>query len=127
MRKVPWDLCIVALTRQEIHIFFSLACNCRCSKAGRQRHLQKEVQQWSLVAQIHDELLFEIEEGALPAAARLIQQCMEEAAPLSVPLRVKMSVGPSWGSLLPYTHAPKSNDVYSSVRGSFEVSNASSV
>ncbi|CAL8465203.1 g4738 [Coccomyxa elongata] len=58
-----------------------------------------------LILQIHDELLFEIEEGALPAAARLIRQCMEDAAPLTVPLRVKMSVGPSWGSLLPYTSA----------------------
>lgn len=66
---------------------------------------QEKVQQWCMVAQIHDELLFEIEVGALPAAARLIRQCMEEAAPLSVPLRVKMSVGPSWGGLLPYTAA----------------------
>ncbi len=56
-------------------------------------------------AQIHDELLFEIEEGALRGAAALIRQCMENAAPLSVPLRVKLNVGPSWGGLQPYTDA----------------------
>lgn len=55
--------------------------------------------------QIHDELLFEIEEEKLPEAAQLIRQCMENAAPLSVPLRVKLNVGPSWGSLQPYTDA----------------------
>ncbi|EIE23289.1 hypothetical protein COCSUDRAFT_42188 [Coccomyxa subellipsoidea C-169] len=95
---------------------------CRARKfittlAGRRRYLpdighsdrgrrgRAERQAINSTVQIHDELLFEIEEGALPAAAALIRQCMENAAPLSVPLRVKLNVGPSWGGLQPYTDA----------------------
>lgn len=54
--------------------------------------------------QIHDELLFEVSESCLPAAALLVRNVMESAAEvwgLSVPLPVKLSVGPSWGELQP--------------------------
>ena len=54
------------------------------------------------VPQIHDELLFEVEEGALPAAAALVRQCMEGAVTLQVPLPVRLSGGASWGRLSPY-------------------------
>jgi DNA polymerase I-like protein with 3'-5' exonuclease and polymerase domains len=55
--------------------------------------------------QIHDELLFEVEETALPAAAALVRNCMEHAAALRVPFPVKLHVGPSWGSLQRYSPA----------------------
>jgi len=51
--------------------------------------------------QIHDELLLEVDEDVLPCASRLVRECMEGAAALSVPMRVKLTVGPSWGQLEP--------------------------
>ena len=56
----------------------------------------------SLDVQIHDELLLEVEKEALPEAAALVKECMEGAAELSVPMPVKLHVGPSWGQLQPY-------------------------
>ena len=52
--------------------------------------------------QIHDELLLEVEKEALPEAAALVKDCMEGAVKLSVPMPVKLHVGPSWGQLQPY-------------------------
>ena len=52
--------------------------------------------------QIHDELLLEVEKDVLPSAATLVRGCMEGAAALSVPMRVKLSMGPSWGQLQAY-------------------------
>ncbi|XP_026122718.1 DNA polymerase nu isoform X2 [Carassius auratus] len=59
-----------------------------------------------LVAQIHDELLFEVEFSQLEQFAVLVKKTMESlqhvehlGVNLSVPLKVSMSTGPSWGSL----------------------------
>jgi DNA polymerase theta len=56
----------------------------------------------ALVLQIHDELLVDVAPEAAAAAAALLLACMEGAPaalgkPLSVPLRVKIKAGPSWG------------------------------
>lgn len=55
----------------------------------------------ALVLQIHDELLVEVEEGRVEQVAAVVRECMEVAAPapLRVPLRVRVSVGRSWGEL----------------------------
>uniref|UniRef100_A0A672RWP1 DNA-directed DNA polymerase n=1 Tax=Sinocyclocheilus grahami TaxID=75366 RepID=A0A672RWP1_SINGR len=59
-----------------------------------------------LVAQIHDELLFEVEFSQLEQFAVLVKKTMESlqhienlGVNLSVPLKVSLSTGPSWGSL----------------------------
>ena len=52
-----------------------------------------------LVAQIHDELLFEVDESYVDEASDAIRLCMERAMTLSVPCPVKIAVGPSWGEL----------------------------
>jgi len=67
--------------------------------------------------QVHDELLFEVEEAALPAAAARVRARMAAAGDelarargggggpgggLRVPLTVKLSAGRSWGELAPY-------------------------
>lgn len=56
-----------------------------------------------LILQVHDELIYEVEETVLPRAASLIRREMEHAAELSVPLTVNISAGPSWGELWGYT------------------------
>ncbi|XP_063042605.1 DNA polymerase nu-like [Engraulis encrasicolus] len=59
-----------------------------------------------LVAQIHDELLFEVEEPQLQEFALLVKRTMESlqhidslGVHLTVPLKVVVSSGSSWGSM----------------------------
>ncbi|XP_057560645.1 DNA polymerase nu [Hippopotamus amphibius kiboko] len=66
-----------------------------------------------LVAQIHDELLFEVEASQVPEFAALVRGAMEalQRVPalelqLQVPLKVSLSVGRSWGHLAPLQEAP---------------------
>ncbi|MDP3729829.1 MAG: DNA polymerase [bacterium] len=48
---------------------------------------------------IHDELLFEIKSGILKKAIEVIQQTMESAYELEVPIKVSMKIGKSLGAL----------------------------
>jgi len=52
-----------------------------------------------LVLQIHDELLFEVDEGRVHAANAAIVSAMEGVMHLKVPLRVRVMAGSSWGDL----------------------------
>lgn len=52
-----------------------------------------------LILQVHDELIYEVEEEALSKATDLIKEEMESVAKLSIPLEVNISSGDSWGSL----------------------------
>ena len=52
-----------------------------------------------MVLQIHDELIFEIPEGQVVSLTRIIKEEMENAIPLSVPLKVTIAVGTRWGEL----------------------------
>jgi DNA polymerase I-like protein with 3'-5' exonuclease and polymerase domains len=52
------------------------------------------------VLQVHDELIFEVEESRAVEAANLVRRCMEGAAAvLHVKLEVRLQTGPSWGEL----------------------------
>jgi DNA polymerase-1 len=55
-----------------------------------------------MLLQVHDELVFELPEGDVPAASSVIRQVMAHAAQpaveLSVPLGVEIGTGHSWGS-----------------------------
>jgi DNA polymerase-1 len=52
-----------------------------------------------LLLQVHDELIFEVPEGELDQARELVREKMERAVQLSVPLRVSLEVGPTWGDI----------------------------
>ena len=54
------------------------------------------------VLQLHDELIYEVSERELTAAAQLIRYHMEHAMKLRVRLPVKLKAGPSWGKLEDY-------------------------
>ncbi|KAM6221816.1 DNA polymerase nu [Rhynchocyon petersi] len=65
-----------------------------------------------LVAQIHDELLFEVEDAQVPEFAALVRATMESLQHiqtpelrLQVPLRVSLSTGRAWGCLAPLQEA----------------------
>lgn len=49
-----------------------------------------------MIMQVHDELVFEVKKHALDDVRSAIQTCMENAAILSVPLRVSIGVGQNW-------------------------------
>lgn len=54
-----------------------------------------------LLLQVHDELLFEVHPDDLQALSQLTRSCMENAYPLSVPLKVDLSAGPNWADVSP--------------------------
>ncbi|XP_008149192.3 DNA polymerase nu [Eptesicus fuscus] len=89
------DLCKMAM----IHIFAAVAASPTLTAR--------------LVAQIHDELLFEVEDAQVPECAALVQGAMEALQhvralelQLQVPLKVNLSTGRSWGHLVPLQEAP---------------------
>ncbi|MGM0652740.1 MAG: DNA polymerase I [Bacillota bacterium] len=53
----------------------------------------------AMLLQIHDELLFEIEETELNSFASMVKREMEEACELSVPLQVDLKHGNNWEEL----------------------------
>lgn len=55
-----------------------------------------------LVLQLHDELIYEVNNSDLPAVARVVKRSMEGAVRLNVVLPVKVKVGPSWGKMADY-------------------------
>lgn len=55
-----------------------------------------------LLLQVHDELLLEVKRSALPTVAKDVKSILEEAPDLSVPLKVDLKIGDSWGELTPY-------------------------
>ncbi|TNF53828.1 MAG: DNA polymerase I [Gammaproteobacteria bacterium] len=49
-----------------------------------------------MIMQVHDELVFEVEEGAVAQVKPRIRAAMESAAELAVPLLVEIGVGDNW-------------------------------
>ncbi|ETN63551.1 DNA polymerase theta [Anopheles darlingi] len=52
-----------------------------------------------LVLHLHDELVYELPRAQLPKVAKILRSSMENCAKLSVPLRVKLKAGDSWGTM----------------------------
>ncbi len=50
----------------------------------------------AMLLQVHDELVFEVDEGAVAEASALVKQEMEHAMELSVPLIAEVGVGKTW-------------------------------
>nr|MBQ5811698.1 hypothetical protein [Clostridia bacterium] len=49
-----------------------------------------------LILQVHDELVVEASKECADAAAEILRREMENAAALSVPLSVELSIGDNW-------------------------------
>ncbi len=54
-------------------------------------------EQCKMLLQVHDELVFEVKENAVEQAGKIIKNCMENAANISVPLTVEIGTGKNWG------------------------------
>lgn len=61
--------------------------------------LQKAGLQSRMLLQVHDELVFECPEAELQETARVVQQVMQDAYELDVPLSTGVSCGHNWGIL----------------------------
>ncbi|MDD5370666.1 MAG: DNA polymerase, partial [Anaerolineaceae bacterium] len=56
-----------------------------------------------MLLQVHDELVLECRRDELTETARIVQQVMETAFPLSIPLTTDARFGCNWGALEPLT------------------------
>ncbi len=52
-----------------------------------------------MLLQVHDELLFEVDESKVETVSRLVKSEMEAVAPLRVPLLVEAKTGPNWAEM----------------------------
>ena len=52
-----------------------------------------------MILQVHDELVFDVPENELAIVRPLVVELMENAFPMTVPLRVEGHVGPNWSAL----------------------------
>ena len=66
-----------------------------------QRALAESEIQATLLLQIHDELVLEVHPDAVQSLAKLVDEQMTQAFDLSVPLKVDIEVGDSWGDAQP--------------------------
>lgn len=61
-----------------------------------QRELWNRGLKSKLVLQVHDELVFEVNEAEVEILKQLVREQMEGVAELKVPLKVDVGIGPSW-------------------------------
>jgi DNA polymerase I len=54
-----------------------------------------------MLLQLHDELLFEVPQGELPATAKVVRQVMEGVVNLTAPLVVDLRAGANWAEMQP--------------------------
>ena len=50
----------------------------------------------TMIMQVHDELIFEVDKNRVPEICDVIKRCMENALKMDVPLEVAMGVGDNW-------------------------------
>jgi DNA polymerase-1 len=68
----------------------------RMMKESQQKNLSGKIR---MLLQVHDELLFEVDEDFISTAASSIRQIMESVVTLEVPLVVDIEVGKNWGEM----------------------------
>ncbi|KAH7283331.1 hypothetical protein KP509_34G001800 [Ceratopteris richardii] len=90
---------LIKIAMNKLSSVESLETDTSCSSQDRDASLCSLKGKFRLLLQIHDELLLEVDKAALPEVSKYLRSCMEGAASLKVPLRVKLQAGPRWGSL----------------------------
>jgi len=64
-----------------------------------QRELDRRGLEARMILQVHDELLFELPQAEVEELQKLVLRIMPEALELSVPLKVDVKMGRSWGEM----------------------------
>ncbi len=67
-----------------------------------ERALKQQELPAALILQVHDELVLEVSESAIPETVRAVRESMESAFELDVPLITEVSVGPNWNEMTEY-------------------------
>ena len=72
-----------------------------------ERHLREQGSNCParMLLQVHDELVFEVEEGAVEETARVLAHIMETTYKLDVPLVADAKAGMNWAEMKPLEHA----------------------
>jgi DNA polymerase-1 len=60
------------------------------------REIDRQKLKSKLISQVHDELVFEVEDSEVEKVKKLVKDQMEKVAELRVPLQVDLAVGNSW-------------------------------
>ncbi len=63
------------------------------------RRLERDGLKTAPILQVHDELIFEVLEEEVESAKEIIREEMESAVSLSIPLKVEIEIGNSWGEM----------------------------
>jgi DNA polymerase-1 len=64
-----------------------------------QRKIDAQGLNTKMILQVHDELLFEVPDEELPQVRNLVLEIMPQALELSIPLKVELREGKSWGEM----------------------------
>ena len=49
-----------------------------------------------MLLQVHDELVFDLHKSEQDTLPAMIEECMRNALPMSVPIEVEIGIGASW-------------------------------
>lgn len=60
------------------------------------KRIKENNMQATMLLQVHDEVIFEVPEHEIEQLEKLVEEVMENAVKLSVPLKVDSSYGNSW-------------------------------
>ena len=58
--------------------------------------MDKEIKQSKMLLQVHDELVFDVHKTEVDQMRQLVQEEMENAVKLTVPLSVEVETGQNW-------------------------------
>jgi DNA polymerase-1 len=90
-----------AFMRESINSVFqgSAADLIKLSMLEIEQYIVEEQIDGAMLLQIHDELIFEIEESIVDEVAQKLKSIMEDVMKLDIPLVCSVSIGDSWGEL----------------------------
>ena len=72
--------------------------NC-CFRVGLHKEIQRRGLGATMVMQVHDELLLEVQKKALQETAEIARKEMEGVAEMLVPLKVELKWGSNWAEM----------------------------
>jgi DNA polymerase-1 len=68
----------------------------KCAMICMDQQISQQKLPMTMIMQVHDELIFEVDKNHVPAMCDVIKHCMENALKMDVPLEVAMGVGDNW-------------------------------
>ena len=76
---------------------------CKIDKSLRKKFNNCPIRGAYLVLQLHDELIFEVNQRDMKDVQGIVKDCMENCFEFPVKMKIKMRVGKNWGNLTTVT------------------------